>query len=80
MRWFHTHNYELVAKTYAPSRIGAGEIYVAICRNSISQGAALLQPEGERAIYGFTTFVWKCSDPQCSDIKQTIAPGKEVEK
>ena len=70
MRWFHTHNYELVAKTYAPSRIGAGEIYVAM----------LLQPEGERAIYGFTTFVWKCSDPQCSDIKQTIAPGKEVEK
>jgi hypothetical protein len=69
MSLFHIHKWELVGKTYSPPRT---RFDVA----NVSTPAAL--ETVERLASGCTTFVWKCSDPECDAIKQSVALGKEV--
>ena len=61
---FHKHNLVLVGKTYVePDR-----------RTMKGGDISVL----ERLASGSTTFVWKCSDPNCSKIVKTVAMGKET--
>lgn len=69
-RWlFHTHELELVAKTYAPPMEHVGKF------KATGDGAGIV----DRMLHGCTTLVWKCTDEACDHTKVVVALGHEVE-
>jgi len=67
---FHAHDWQLVAKTYAPPTP----------IRSIG-GIDAESDSFQRMIHGgCTTFVWKCALPSCSSVMTTVTLGKEVAK
>jgi hypothetical protein len=69
MGLFHKHSFALVAKTYSQPQVSTGTVW--------GDSSYNLSPSVERLIHGCTTFVWKCSDPNCGAVKTIVALGKE---
>jgi hypothetical protein len=62
----HTHDFELVGKTYAPSLSNGWHVD--------TQDVELIA----RLAAGSTSFVYKCSDKTCGQAKAVTVPGKET--
>lgn len=67
MSFFHTHDLEFIGKTYAPPSHEAHYYIYSDAKEEAKQ----------RYLLGCTTYLWKCSDPNCDKIVKTIALGKQ---
>jgi len=67
MKWFHTHKWVLVGKTYLPPQSmnlkGASEYQFGLFIKATS---------------GLTTFLYKCEDPECDKFLKEECLGAEV--
>ena len=66
MSFFHTHAFVEIARTYA--------------KPNIQRAKSLSQETFERMGHGSTTFVMRCSDPDCAEMKSLTVPGSIIEK
>jgi hypothetical protein len=64
MSFFHRHDFELIAETYEPPVTRSFECF----------SESLF----DRALFGITTFVWKCRDKSCGKIETVSTLGKKV--
>ncbi len=65
MSFFHTHDLEFVGRTYAqPTNEYVSQVGISmLVYQQLTQGC--------------TTYIWKCSDPNCDKIVKTEALGKQ---
>ncbi len=64
---FHTHRFELVSRAYAAPTHGL----------KMNGPAGIVSEMAERAQFGCTTLTWKCADPACTTVVQSVSLGKE---
>ena len=62
MGLFHIHEWEEIARTYAPSLI--------------EQGVTSAQDVSNEALQGVTTILWECTDKNCQELRKEKMLGK----
>jgi hypothetical protein len=67
MKFFHKHKWEIIAKIYAPPNTPVGFE----CNDMTTVN---------RVLFGYTTIIFQCSDPNCRKLRREEMLGTEMEK
>lgn len=70
--WLHRHDYQWEATTYAPPRDGKSEI-----GHMDGVAVPLMIALVSKLKFGVTTFLYRCTDTSCGDLKTVEMLGTE---